>query len=197
MVGTLIVLGFFAIIIYGELFRAYMPVFLFLWFFLPVVALWLNTQRVRSAFSISSLKIVRGFLIAAVVSLSFVSFSNYNHIRDSVGQRFVDGYRVGYYEDTDDVGRPVRAASVSTSHWYGRLGLWLFEWAFLGACAALPSITWYAANRAVDEAIRKGSLRVHEQGAATVWEDEPWYVTEEEAIHAHAIRAKKPDNQGE
>jgi hypothetical protein len=118
IVGTLIVLGLYALIIFGELFRAYMPVFLFLWFFLPVVALWLNTQPVRSAFSISSLKVTRGFLVAAVVSLSLVSFAHYNQIRDSVGQRFVDGYKVGYYEDVDDVGRPVRAASVSTSHWY-------------------------------------------------------------------------------
>ena len=196
MVGTLIVLGFFAIIIYGELFRAYTPLFLFLWFFFPVVALWLNTKPIQSAFSISSLKVVRSFLIVAVVSLSFVAFANYNHIRDSAGQRFVDGYRVAYYEDTDDVGRPVRAASVSTSHWYARFGLWLFEWAFLGTCVALPSIAWYAANRAVDEAIRKGSPHVHDQGLATGWEDEPWYVTEEEAIRAHAITEKKPDDQG-
>ena len=98
MVGTLIVLGFFAIIIYGELFRAYTPLFLFLWFFFPVVALWLNTQPIQSAFSISSLKVVRSFLIVAVVSLSFVAFANYNHIRDSAGQRFVDGYRVAYYD---------------------------------------------------------------------------------------------------
>ena len=71
-----------------------------------------------------------------------------------------------------------------------------FEWAFLGTCVALPSIAWYAANRAVDEAIRKGSPHVHDQGLATGWEDEPWYVTEEEAIRAHAITEKKPDDQG-
>ena len=48
-----------------------------------------------------------------------------------------------------------------------RFGLWLFEWAFLGACAALPFITWYAANHAVDVAIRERSPRVRDQREGT------------------------------
>ena len=92
-----------------------------------------------------------------VVSISFASFSHYDRIRDSLGKQFVDGYEVGYYEDTDEYGRLFRAADVSTQHWYSRFGLWLFEWVFLGMCLALPYVTWRLASRAVDKAIRQVS----------------------------------------
>ncbi len=196
MVVTLVVVGCGTFIIYGQIFRAYMPFFLFLWFFLPVVALWLNTQSVwSSGFSIFELKVLRALLVAVVVLFSFTFFANYNHIRDYVGQRLVDGYQVEYYTDTDEVGRPHRAASVSTSHWYSRFGLSLFECAFLGACVVLPYVTWRAANRAVKKATKEASALARDQRAGTIGEDEPWYVTEEEAIRAHAIREKKPDDQ--
>ena len=152
MLVTLLILGIWSLGVYGKLFRTHMPVFLFLWFFIPVIALWLNTGAVRSAFSISSLKIVRNFLLGAVISLSFASFVHYDLIRDFIGQRIVDGYEVRYYEDTDEYGRTSMAADVSTDHWYSRLGLWLFEWGFLGICAAIPYATWLATNRAINAA---------------------------------------------
>lgn len=157
MVATLFVLGLLAVAGFGQLFRAYISVFIFLWLFMPVVAFWLNTQPVLSTFSISSLKIARAFLFAVVLVTSFASFAHYDRIRDSLGQQFVEGYEVGYYEDTDEYGRPSIAANVSTEHWYSKFELWLFEWTFLGACVALPYVTWRAASRAIDKAIRQGS----------------------------------------
>ncbi|MGA3117990.1 MAG: hypothetical protein ABSF90_26600 [Syntrophobacteraceae bacterium] len=189
MIVTLIALGFLAFIIYLQIFQEHMSFFLFLWFFLPVVALWLNTRSVRSSgFSIFELKVLRNLLVAAAVLLSFTFFANSNHIRDSVGQRLVDGYEVEYYKGE---------VSVSTSHWYSRFGLWLFECAFLCACAALPYITWRGTNHAVNKAIQEGSARARNQEVENIWKDEPSYVTQEEAIRAHATREKKPDEQSE
>lgn len=155
--GILIIIGFWAISIYGELYRAHTPIFLFLWLFLPLVALLLNFRPIRSAFSVSSLKIIRGLLVAVVVLFSFGSFSNYDHIRDALGERFVDGYAVRHYEVSDEYGRAAVATTVSTIHWYSRFALWFFEWIVLALCAALPYVTWRAATRAVDEAIRESS----------------------------------------
>jgi hypothetical protein len=155
VVAVLVLVGLWGLIVYGELFRAHMQLFLFLWLFLPVVALWLKTKRVRSAFTISGLKATRNLLVAVTVSISFVSFTHYDRIRDAIGHRFVSGYYVSYYEDTDDYGRPYRASEPHTAHWYSRFGLWMFEWLFLGACVGLPFIIWRSVNSAVDEAVKE------------------------------------------
>jgi len=187
MVGTFVVLGFWALTIFvqalivlGRFFRANMPFFLLLWFYLPVVALWLNTQAVRSELSLFSrrvlvLKIIRVFLVAAVVllSLAFGSYIHQSQIRHFVAQLL----------------------HISTLHWYFDVLELAFRLALAGTCVALPYVTWCATNHAVDEAIQEGSARARDQRTGTRPDDEPWYVTEEEAIRAHAIREKKPDDQ--
>jgi hypothetical protein len=80
VVAVLVLVGLWGLIVYGELFRAHMQFFLFLWLFLPVVVLWLKTKRVRSAFTISGLKATRNLLVAVTVSISFVSFTHYDRI---------------------------------------------------------------------------------------------------------------------
>lgn len=155
MIASLLVLGLWAVVIFGQLFRSHMTEFLLLWFFIPVVAFWLNTNPVRYYLSISSLKIARTILFGVVIVLSFASFAHYDRVRDYLGQQFVEGYEVKYYEDSDDNGRPTTAADVSTEHWYSRFGLWLFEWIFLGACVVLPYVTWRASSRAVENATQQ------------------------------------------
>ena len=75
----------------------------------------------------------------------------YHHIRDYIGNHFVDGYSVIYYNDGE--------MTISTSHWYARFGLWLFGFVFFGVGILLSLITWYAANCAVgkkfDEIVKK------------------------------------------
>jgi hypothetical protein len=148
----LIAVGLGALMVYGEVFRAHMPAFLFLWVFLPVVAWWLNTPRMRSQFPIAALKVFRGILLTVVVLISVASFSHYDRIRDAIGERYVEGYRVLLYEDTDDYGRPVRTGVVQTAHWYSKLALWLVEWLIVVACLALPFLTWFNATRAIKTA---------------------------------------------
>lgn len=157
MVATLLVLGLASVAVFGELYRAHMPVFVCLWFFIPVVAYWLNTRPVLSTFSVSSFKVARAFLFGIVMAVSFASFANFDRIRDSIGNFFVDGYEVIYYEVADEYGRPTTASDVSTVHWYSKFVLWIFEWSFLGVCVAIPYVTWYGASRAVDEAIRQSA----------------------------------------
>jgi hypothetical protein len=129
IVGILIIFGFWALRIYVLFLQAHMPCFLFLWFFLPGVALLLDTQSVRSTFSSSSLNVVQAFLFVAVVSLSVFFFMSGHQIHDFVGQRFVDGYY--RFED----------GSIITAHWYSKFGLFLFDLAFLGTCVVLPYVT--------------------------------------------------------
>lgn len=155
VVGVLIVIGIWSIGAYGELFRAHIRFFIFLWFFLPVVALWTRTKQVRSSVSVSGLKTLRNALMSVSVVISFASFAHFEQIRDAVGHAVVEGYYVTYYEDTDDSSRPYRGSELHTAHWYSRAGLWLFEWLFLGACVGLPSITWVGANGAVKKTIEE------------------------------------------
>ncbi len=61
--------------------------------------------------------------------------------------------------------------------------------------ASDPYVTWYPANRAVDEAVREGSAGTRYLGEVTMGEDEPWYAKQVEAIRAHAIREKEPDGE--
>jgi hypothetical protein len=131
--------------------------FILLWFYLPIIALWLNTQTVRYAVSLSSLKVARGVLVATVVYISLIlcaGYGIYYHIRDYIGNHFVDGYSVIYYNDGE-----MTISNISTSHWYARFGLWLFGFAFFGVGILLSLITWYAANCAVgkklDEIVKK------------------------------------------
>lgn len=161
VVAVLVIIGIWGLMVYGKLFRQHMQFFLLLWFFLPIVALWLCTKRVRSSLTIARLKNIRNLLLAVVVSISFVSFAHYDRIRDAVGHKFVSGYYTSYYEDTDDYGRPYSASEPHTAHWYSRFGLWLFEWLFLGACISLPFITWKGANSAVVEAVKDHNADEH------------------------------------
>lgn len=157
VVAVLIVIGIWTISAYGELFRAHIRFFMFLWFFLPVVALWIGTKHVRSSLSVSGLKTVRNGLISISVAISFASFAHFEQIRDAVGHALVEGYYVTYCENTDDSGRPYRDSEPHTAHWYSRAGLWLFEWIFLGACVGLPTITWVGANGAVNKAVEESN----------------------------------------
>jgi hypothetical protein len=152
VVGLLIVTAFAGIVVAGEVFRAHMKFFVFLWALAPIVAVWLASKRVRSKLTLSGLKAARNVLMATVVSISFVSFANYESIRDTVGHRFVPGYYVTYVEETDDDGRPFRASVPHTDHWYTRGALWLSEIGLLGAWITFPIITWRTGSRAVNEA---------------------------------------------
>jgi hypothetical protein len=152
VVALLIFTAFAGIFVAGEMFRAHMGFFIFVWILCPIVAVWLASDRVRGTFTLSGLKAARNILMAIAVSISIGSFAHYEKIRDAVGRRFVSGYYVTYVEDEDDEGRPFRASVPHSDHWYTRVALDLAEVCILGAWVTLPMITWRMANRAVSEA---------------------------------------------
>jgi hypothetical protein len=152
VVAVLISTAFAGIFVAGEVFRAHKGFFIFVWVLCPIVSVWLASNRVRGTFTLAGLKAVRNILMAVVVSISILSFANYERIRDAVGRRFVSGYYATYVEDEDDEGRPFRVSVPHTDHWYTRVALDLAEFCILGAWVTLPVITWRTANRAVSEA---------------------------------------------
>jgi hypothetical protein len=157
VVTVLILVGIWGLGVYGDSFRSHTAFFLILWALLPVIAQWIGTKRIRTAYTVFGLEVMRNILTGIAVAVAFGAFTFHDRIRDAVGHRFVDGYSVTYYEDTDDSGRPYRASEPHTAHWYSRLGLWSFECFLLGACGLIPAITWTGANNAVKEAVREGN----------------------------------------
>lgn len=150
MMAIFCILLLWGLKLYGEVFRAHRSFFLFLWFFLPIVALWLNTDFVSGGASPAALARARLALTCAVAAISFACFAHGDDLRDSVGEAFVAGYHVSYYYEEVDENGPYRETSISTDHWYSQLGMWLVDWSILGLCIGLPVMTWFAASRAVD-----------------------------------------------
>jgi hypothetical protein len=91
-------------------------------------------------------------LFGIVVVGSIAAFTQFGRMRDSLCHRYVEGCHIEYYEDTDDAGRPTTGSSISTAHWYSRVGLWVFEWVVMLAVVILPGITWYACTEVVKKA---------------------------------------------
>ncbi len=155
IIAALILLGLWGLSIAGEIYRAYLGVFLLIWLFIPIVSLWLRTHRIIASSTATQIRRVRNALIGGAVFLSFSAFAHFGLIRDVIGERFVAGYHVNYYEDSDEYGRPFRASDTVTDHWYSKVGLWVFEWAFLAGCVGIPYLTWKQAELAIKETKRR------------------------------------------
>ncbi len=138
VVGALIVLGGCALHILNELFLKHWPTFLFLWFFMPVVALWLKTKRINTGCSISTLKTIRGFLIICVALISCLFLSRSQWFQDSNPMHY-------------------------TGPWYIEvvlgLGVCLFWVTFMAALGGLPYLTWRAASEAIEYAALEDTHR--------------------------------------
>ena len=72
--------------------------------------------------------------------------ADYDHLRDEQGERYLDGYTVFYYEDTDEYGRPYRAADASANGSSGKVILYLYQWVMIGMCIGMPVLTWAVAS---------------------------------------------------
>jgi hypothetical protein len=81
-------------------------------------------------------------------------------------------------------------------HWYFDVLELAFKLALAGASVALPYVTWCATNHAVkEEAIQESLAFARNERERSMWENEPSYVTEDEAIRAHALKDKGPDDE--
>lgn len=157
IIAVVVVVAFWLMLVCGEIFRAHLQAFLFLWFFLPIMAFWLGSKYMRSDFTISSLTATRTLLTCIMAFISMGFFANYEHIRDTVGYHFIEGYRVSHYEDTDDFGRSYLDSEVHTGHWYSKFGLWLFEIAWLLLVVLLPCVTWVGCTKGIEALKRENT----------------------------------------
>ena len=156
MIIMCIVASLWLLRIYGETFQAHLGLFVLLWFLLPSLALWFGSRFMRPKFSTANLSLVRWVLMSGVIliSFSFVFCHGYDGVRDAVGHRFVEGYKVYYneVEDTDEYGRPWHdtAREFYTDHWWAKLGLYVVEGSLLILSVGLPYLTWRACTRAIE-----------------------------------------------
>jgi len=136
--------------VFGSAFRTFTVFFLVFWLLLPIIALSARNPYVFSLFSYSGIRFVRGLLAGLAVLISFALFANYEHFRDRIGERFIKGYRVSYYTDTDDFGRLIRESDVHTRSASSQFLLWVSEWVLLVFCVGNPVVTWKAGSKMID-----------------------------------------------
>jgi hypothetical protein len=142
---------FYAIMLFGDAFRAYMLPFALLWVLVPIFACFLCRQSLLESFTLAGLRRVQSILMVIVVALSFAMFADLDQVRNAVGKHFVSGYQHWRSEpDTDDYGRPYYPGDGWTArNRSGRWGIQAFELAIWIGIFALPAITLKAARRAV------------------------------------------------
>src|SRR5438105_4224497 len=104
MIGAAATFSFALLSLFAEVFHRHIALFVGLWFFLPATAFWLGSKHVRTSVSVTALTTACVILTCTAAAISFFLFMDYDHVRDFVGKRFVDGYHVAYTEDTDDYG---------------------------------------------------------------------------------------------
>lgn len=133
LTAVYIVLGIVGLFLFGWLYRNLLVALYFLWFItiaILFVALKLKlSNKFRKPYVINFAKAILGFSL--IMSLMIIMGEG-ERLRDKVGNNYVEGYSVIYYEDCcTDAGRPFMSADIVTSTWYGRVFLWAFEWVFI------------------------------------------------------------------
>lgn len=152
LAATYIVLAIIGVVLLGWLYRNLPTVLYSLWF-VPIVILFVAfklklSSKFRKPYVVFLAKAVLGFsLFMSLITL----FGDWDGLRDYVGNNYVDGYSVRYYEDCcADDGSPFMAADISTSTWLGRVFLWAFEWVFILMLAAL-NITVFLIYKGIEK----------------------------------------------
>jgi len=149
MVITMIALALWLLGIYGVLFRSHLAIFMFLVAFIPALSFWIGSNDFLQTTPPANIRILQYVMLWIAIALSFGAFANYSLIRDFIGHKYVYGFEVRYFEDADELGRPIEASDFHTATWLGHFALWLFEWVFLLACVASPVLTWAGFKRLI------------------------------------------------
>ena len=147
ILGLLVVV--FTLRFLGEIFRAYLPPHILLWAVIPVVACLLNTKSAFVSLTLIGFQRMQVFLMVLVCWLSFAIFANYYVVRNTVGERFVEGYTSWTTVSENNVDGLYYGQDWSAKHATGRWGLRCFELGVFCALFAFPWITWEASSNAV------------------------------------------------
>ncbi len=134
---------------FGKAFHSNMLLFFIFWLLLPLIVLGARSHNFLSLLTHKGIILFQGFSIGISVLIAVALFANYDELRDHYGKRHIEGYSVNYYEDSDDVGRPIQGSNIDTNHFSGRALIWLSEWVFMAFCFGIPALTWKATKLTV------------------------------------------------
>lgn len=161
LAAVYIVLGIVGLILLGWLYR-YLPGLLYFLWFISITILFVAYElklsgKIRRPYVINLAKATLGFsLIMSLMTLA----GDWDGLRDKVGNNYVEGYSVRYYEDCcADDGSPFISADIKTSSWYGRVFLWAFEWVFIISLFVINIIVFL-----IYKGIEKRPLKIDENG---------------------------------
>jgi hypothetical protein len=161
VVGIAWFVGFiYGLILFGDAFRAYTPLFAVIWLAAPIGAFLLHRKSVAECFTLNGMRWVQGILIAVAAAISFAMFANHDQVRNKIGRRYVEGYRYWRAEpEIDDSGQPYYPGdNWSAKNSAGRWGLNLFGLGLLVGVFAVPAGTWKISAAAIN---RKRHELVH------------------------------------
>jgi hypothetical protein len=124
------------------------------WAFIPVIGWSLTWGRPENSFSVvrcfgeRSLKVLRSLLISAVCLASVLVFANWLEIRDSIGQRYVQGYSVTHVAMISEYG-PSTVSVARADSWQVERAILLFELFAVVGFLGFPALTSTLTKKAV------------------------------------------------
>ena len=141
--------------ILGNLFRRVTWLFFVIWFVCPFIAYYLRSGSVQRLLTNQGYLNSRTLLMIIVVAVSFCVFANYDYLRDIAGYNLIDGYSVDYYEESDEFGRPYRAADTYSPGIGAKVILYLSQWVTIGLCLGIPILTWKLSTNSIETVNRQ------------------------------------------
>ena len=133
------------LIFFGELFRAYTLVFIFLWFLIPILVTIAHYFGISKKISKKNALYLRNVTMAVVVFLSFMFFFGANNIHDQVGTT-IAGYSSSYVQDTDEYGRRDAYHVYTTITSSGKHLIWAVDSFIVFFAIVLPIVDWKQSN---------------------------------------------------
>jgi len=142
-IPIIVIFLIFILIVYiGDVFRKVPSLFFFLLIVCPVGAWALRSPAFDDLLTEKGYYSAQVVLISMSIGLAIIIFAHYDYLRDSVAPKYIDGYSVSYHVESDDYGRPTRAAESTAKTFYGKTVLYLSQWAIIGLCLGFPFLTW-------------------------------------------------------
>jgi len=146
----IVVIVFFVVLPFIESVFMRVPLaFFFLWIGCPCLAWSLRCASLCESLTSRGYSNAQGILVCIAVAISILFFAHYDHLRDELAGRHLDGYSVHYYEDIDEYGRRWHAAGASANSFSGKVILYLSQWVMVGMSIGMPVLTWKIASASI------------------------------------------------
>jgi hypothetical protein len=145
---ALIAIGI-ALMLCGEAFRAHVRLFLGIWLFLPALSVLILKWEL---FDVKSLRRLRtGFMVFLVFVSSYI-FVGLNDVRNSIGKRYIEGYRSWTVETGEnDNGEATYGEDWTAENASGRRIVTALQGILLVLAIVCPLITWKSLEAAIEQ----------------------------------------------